>query len=60
MKKKDIKGLNKEELLVKIQEETLVLEKLKFAHEVSPIENPMQIRHAKKSVARLKTELSSK
>jgi large subunit ribosomal protein L29 len=60
MKKKDIKGLSKEDLLVKIKEETLVLNKLKFAHEVSPIENPMQIRHAKKSVARLKTELNSK
>ncbi len=60
MKKKDIKGLSKEDLLVKIQEETLVLNKLKFAHEVSPIENPMQIRFAKRSVARLKTELNSK
>jgi large subunit ribosomal protein L29 len=60
MKKKDIKGLSKEDLLVKIKEETLVLNKLKFAHEVSPIENPMQIRHAKKSVARLKTALNAK
>jgi large subunit ribosomal protein L29 len=60
MKKKDIKGLSKEDLVVKIKEETLVLNKLKFAHEVSPIENPMQIRHARKSVARLKTELNSK
>ncbi len=60
MKKKDIKGLSKEDLLLKIKEETLVLNKLKFAHEVSPIENPMQIRHAKKSIARLKTELNSK
>jgi large subunit ribosomal protein L29 len=60
MKKNDIKGLSKEDLLLKIKEESAQLAKLKFAHEVSPIENPLQIRHAKRSIARLKTELNSK
>jgi large subunit ribosomal protein L29 len=61
MKKKEtLKGLSKEDLQAKLSEANLALEKLKFAHAVSPIENPAQIRYAKKSVARLKTELTSK
>jgi large subunit ribosomal protein L29 len=34
--------------------------KLKFAHAVSPIENPMRIREARKLIARLHTELTAK
>jgi len=36
------------------------LQKLKFAHAVSPIENPMKIRESKKLIARLNTALSQK
>tara|TARA_B100000401_G_C52386311_1_gene522042 strand:- start:272 stop:466 length:195 start_codon:yes stop_codon:yes gene_type:complete len=32
--------------------------KMKISHAVSPIENPMQIKFARKSVARIMTELS--
>ncbi|HSZ71449.1 MAG TPA: 50S ribosomal protein L29 [Cytophagaceae bacterium] len=59
-KKESLKGLSKQDLQSKLNEASLALEKLKFAHAVSPIENPAQIRYAKKSVARLKTELTSK
>ena len=34
------------------------LVKLKMSHVVSPIENPMQIKFARKTVARIMTELS--
>ena len=34
------------------------LAKLKMSHAVSPMENPMQIKFVKKTVARILTELS--
>ena len=34
------------------------LVKMKMSHAVSPIENPMQIKFARKTVARIMTEIS--
>ena len=36
------------------------LQKMKFAHSVSPLENPMQLIDLKKHLARLKTELHAR
>jgi len=36
------------------------LQKLKFAHAISPIENPMKISLAKRLIARMNTELTIK
>ena len=60
MKKADIKALSLEELKETIATESKALEKLKFAHSVSPLENPMQIRELRKTIARLNTELVEK
>jgi len=60
MKKTDIKGLNAPELQEKIAAEKQNLQRLEFAHAISPIENPMKIREARKTIARLNTELSAK
>lgn len=60
MKKEEIKAMNDQELTDKLAEETAALTKLKINHAVSPIENPMKIRYTRKTVARLKTELSSR
>lgn len=60
MKNSDIKALSVEELVEKLAAEKETLRKLKFAHAVSPIENPMQIRTQKKLIARLSTELTAK
>ena len=60
MKYSEIKALSTEELVSKISAEKETLRKLKFAHSVSPLENPMQIRQARKVVAKLETELSAK
>lgn len=60
MKKEDIKTLSVEELRSKITEEKAAIAKLKFSHAISSIENPMQIRTARKLIARLSTELSIK
>lgn len=60
MKNADIKVLSTEEIQEKIKLEEENLQKLKFAHAISPIENPMRIRVTRKLIARLKTELSNK
>lgn len=60
MKNADIKALSVEEIREKIKLEEENLQKLKFAHAISPIENPMRIRVMRKLIARLKTELSTK
>jgi large subunit ribosomal protein L29 len=56
MKNAEIISLSQEELAEKIAVEVENLQKLKFAHAISPLENPMKIREAKKLIARLKTE----
>jgi len=60
MKNSDIKKLSVDELKENIAGESQKLQKLKFAHAISPIENPMQIRVTRKNIAQLQTELRSK
>ena len=60
MKNTEIKGLNPGELKEKISSEKEALRKMKFAHKVSAIENPMKIKQTRRLIARLKTELTAK
>ena len=60
MKSSEIKGLSLEELKKSIGEEKNGLFNMKFAHAISPLENPMQIRQKRKLIARLQTELVAK
>lgn len=60
MKKVDLKGMNVEQLAQQIAEEKDRLQKLKFAHAITPIENPKRITEARKVIARLSTELSGR
>ncbi|WP_077919292.1 50S ribosomal protein L29 [Spirosoma sp. 209] len=60
MKKEDLKGLSVDEIRAEIGAEQNRLLKLRFAHAVSPIENPMRIRESRKRIARLNTELTAK
>ena len=55
-----LKEMNETDLKSRIEEDQLRIKKLKFAHAVSPLENPMSIRGVRKDLARLKTELRSK
>ena len=48
--------LNELNDLLNRERERLV--KMKMSHAVSPLENPMQIKFARKTVARIMTELS--
>ena len=57
---KSIHGLNEADLKARIQEDELRLKKLKFAHSISPLENPVSIRGLRREIARLKTELKKK
>lgn len=60
MKDTEIAGLSVEELREKILSEKDSYRKLRFAHRVSSIENPMKIRESRKLIARLYTELNAK
>ena len=55
MKYQEISSLAPEELKEKIAAEQENLRKLKFAHAISPIENPMKIRGSRRLIAKLKT-----
>jgi len=57
---KDIKSLGTEQLIAKVKEDKQVLAKLKFAHSVSPIENPMRMKFLRKEIARTQTELNTR
>ena len=58
--KKSIQSLNGQDLQARIKEDELRLKKLEFAHALSPLENPMNIRGLRRELARLKTELKKK
>ena len=60
MKNPEIVELSTEELVTKIKEERVTLSKLKFAHAVSAIENPIRITRVRKDIARLNTELTKR
>lgn len=54
----DITNMNNKELHSTLREERMMLQKLRFNHAVSPIENPNKIRASKKLIARLMTEVN--
>jgi large subunit ribosomal protein L29 len=60
MKNSEIRALTFEELTQKIVSEKEAMQKLKFAHAISPIENPMKIKATRKLIARLETILRQK
>lgn len=55
-----LKSMSEQDLQSRIVEDELRIKKLKFAHAVSPLENPMTIRDVRKDIARTKTELRKK
>ena len=60
MKNSELKSLSLEELRQKLDAEKESLTKLKFAHAISPIENPMKIKETRKLIARIRTILIQK
>ena len=60
MKNSEIVELSTEDLTARLAEEKAALNKLKFAHAVSAIENPNVIKAARKTIARISTEISKR
>lgn len=60
MKQKEIKDLSVAELQEKLSQTKKTYSDLKMAHSISPIENPLQIRIVRRTVARLATELTKR
>lgn len=60
MKHTEITALSINDLKEKILSEKEALRKLKFAHQVSSIENPMKMKASRKLIAQLNTELRAK
>jgi large subunit ribosomal protein L29 len=57
MKYSEIKELTTQELEEKLVEEKANLAKQRLTHTVSQLENPLNIRHTRRDVARIQTEL---
>ncbi|WP_347157134.1 50S ribosomal protein L29 [Pontibacter chitinilyticus] len=57
MKNSEIKALSAEELAEKLNTERSSMQTLRFAHAISPLENPMKLRETKRLIARLNTEV---
>jgi len=60
MKQSEIKNLSAAELQEKLSQTKKAYANLKLAHAISPIENPLQIRTVRRSIARLVTELTKR
>lgn len=60
MKQSEIKKLSLAELNDKLSETKKAYNDLTMSHAVTPIQNPMQIRAMRRTIARLKTEISAK
>ena len=57
MKTREIKELNNKEIQERMDAEKEHLVRLKLNHAISPLDNPMQIKVVRRTVARLATEL---
>jgi large subunit ribosomal protein L29 len=57
MKMTEIKGLETKELAEKLDTAVANYQQMKLNHAVTPMENPSQIKAARRDIARMKTEL---
>ena len=60
MKQSEIKELSTAELQEKLGETKKSLTDLTMAHAISPLENPIQLRSMRRTVARIATELTKR
>lgn len=58
MKNAEIRALSVEDLKAQIKTEQANGQTLRFAHAISPLENPIRLKQSRKNVARLLTELT--
>jgi large subunit ribosomal protein L29 len=60
MKKIDYSGQTVEQLKEQMGAEKDRLQKLRFAHAISPLENPTRVKASRREIARLMTELNAR
>ena len=60
MKQSEIKELSTAELQEKLSDTKKTYADLKMTHAISPLENPIQLRSVRRSIARLATELTNR
>lgn len=60
MKYSDIKALTLEELRERLAVEKTNSQNLRFAHSISPLENPLKIKESRKNIAKINTELRNR
>jgi len=60
MKQQEITKLSVEDVKSRISDFSEQLAKMKLTHIVAPMENPIQIRNVRKTIARLQTELTKR
>jgi len=60
MKQSEINNLSIADLQDKLTEHQKQLTELNMAHAITPLENPLQIRSARKTVARLQTAITQR
>ena len=56
----DVSALNPAELQKELRTALEKRAKLTFQHNVAPLKNPMELRHLRREIARLKTYISRK
>ena len=60
MKQKEVIEMSIDELNEKLTSFKKDLSEMKMTHAVSPIENPLQIRNIRRTIARINSELSKR
>lgn len=60
MKQSEIKEATLARLQEKLVESRKTYSDLKMAHAISPLENPIQLRDQRRSIARIETELTKR
>ena len=60
MKQSEIKNLSLEDLKDKLADSQKQLTDMRMAHAITPLENPLQLRAARKVVARILTAISER
>ena len=56
----EIKALADKELREKLENAVAAYDQMKLNHKITPLENPSQIKAARRDIARIKTELRAR
>ncbi len=60
MKNSEIKELSTKDIEERIEDQEMVYDKARLNHAISPLENPNVLKEYRKTIARLKTELTKR